>query len=323
MLFQKYFQKIFLHYPNPKLYLKGGAIISFKLLQDINYLYPIEDYDFVLEDERCCNDYFYYEFGKEFGIFLNGCRKKSQGKNTKLHIMRNRSLLNFELSVCSKDALELPMTSMKIYFTEENYMALFALINDIDYFDVDLLKYLTIEIPDHDENGMFNQEFHSNNTIMENIVINTTNDKKYQHCLYYLIQNPTNIARLKYKNIAKSREIKKLYEFSKFDLSWLLNEDLILDLVDRLIVNITNYINDIYENYKDTLDDDYIEMFQKMDSLFENINMYRWIHSFDLSDPLLDIFQFGDKLKFNDINNKILSKSPTWLIINKIKKLKI
>jgi len=319
MLFQKYFQKIFLHYPNPKLYLRGGAVISFKLLQDLNYFYPIEDFDFVLEDERCCNDYFYYEFGKEFGIFLNGSRKKSQGKNTKLHIMRNRSLLNFELSVCSKDTLELPMTSMKIYFTQENYISLFALINDIDYFDADLLKCIVIEIPDHDENGMFSLSFEIGDTIMENIIINTTNNKIHQQCLYYLIQNPTNIARLKYKNIPKSREIKKLYELYQ---NWLLNEDLILDLVERLIVNITNYINDIYENYKDILDDSYIEMFQKMDSLFENINIYRWIHSFDLLDPLLDIFQFGDKLKLNNTNSKILSKSPTWLTINKIKKLK-
>jgi len=319
MLFQKYFQKIFLHYPNPKLYLRGGAVISFKLLQDLNYFYPIEDFDFVLEDERCCNDYFYYEFGKEFGIFLNGSRKKSQGKNTKLHIMRNRNLLNFELSVCIKDTLELPMTSMKIYFTEENYMSLFALINDIDHFDIDLLKYLIIEIPDRDENGMFNLSFESNDTIMENILINTTNNKKYQQSLYYLIQNPTNIARLKYKNIPKSREIKKLY---KLFPTWLLNEDLILSLVEQLIINIMNYISDIYENYKDTLDDDYMEMFQKMDSLFENINIYRWIHSFDLSDPLLDIFQFGSRLKLYNTDRKILSRSPTWLIINGIKKLK-
>ena len=165
---------------------------------------------------------------------------------------------------------------------------------------------------------MFNQSFEIGDTIMQNIVINTTNDKIYQNCLYHLIQNPTNITRLKYKNILKSREIKKLYELHQ---DWLLNEDLILSLVDKLIVNITDYVNHIYKNHKDTLND--IEMFQKMDLLFENINIYRWIHSFDLSDPLLDIFQFEYNFKLHNPDNKILSKSPTWLIVNKIHKLKI
>jgi hypothetical protein len=59
-----------------------------------------------------------------------------------------------------------------------------------------------------------------------------------------------------------------------------------------------------------------------MDLLFENINIYRWIHSFDLLDPLLDIFEFGSQLKLNNLDNKILSKSPTLLIVNKIYKLK-
>lgn len=425
MSFLKYFEKIFRYYPNPKLYLKGGSVISIKLLQDINYLSDIKDFDFVLEDERCCNDYFYYEFGKEFGIFLNGYRKPSQGKNTQLHVMRYRKSSKYELSVCIKDTLELPMTSMRIYFDESNYISLFNFLENIDY---NILKEINIVIPDHDENGMFNEKFQFNNTIIENIILNTINNNNYQQCLYHLIKNPTNISRLKYKNIPKSQYIKKLYQsLNQLSPTWLLNEDLILDLVEKLIVNITLYVNDIYEYYKDNINilteqiinkddllniyecihdlvsigcnsydvidflngknDDqiireslhnmklnnkkidkiidkckkynvnldmmnpnifilknkikvnrdllrtditilYIEMFQKLDYLFEDININRWKDNFNLSDPLLDIFQFSHKLKMKlydapiIINGKILSKSASWSIVNKIKTLK-
>jgi len=56
-----------------------------------------------------------------------------------------------------------------------------------------------------------------------------------------------------------------------------------------------------------TLTDIYIEMFQKIDNIFENININRW------RDPLIEIFQFSEKftLKLNHsniiINGKILS----------------
>ena len=376
MSFLKYFEKIFQYYPNPKLYLKGGAVISIKLLQDINYLSEIKDFDFVLEDERCCNDYFYYEFGEEFGIFLNGCCKPSQGKNTQLHVMRYRKPSKYELSVCIKDTLELPMTSMRIYFDESNYISLFNFLENIDY---NISKEINIVIPDHDKNGMFAIKFQFNNTIMENIILNTTNNNNYQQCLYYLIKNPTNISRLKYKNIPKSNNIKKLYQsLNQLVPTWLLNEDLILNLIERLILNITLYVNDIYEYYKDSInilieqiikEDDllniyeckkfmidkvqfdsnpyvlknkikndrdllrtdltiiYIQMFQKLDCLFEDININRWKDSFDLLDPLLDIFKFSYELQLKLSNNpiitngKILSKSVSWFIVNKIKVL--
>ena len=433
MNFLKYFEKIFYYYPNPILYLKGGSVLSIKVLQDTNHLNLIKDFDFVLEDERCCNEYFYYEFGKEFDIYLNGCRKSSQGKNTQLHVMRHHSSTKYELSVCTKDPLELPMTSMKVLITEENYISLFTLLENInDKIDYNLLNNINIIIPEHNENGMFDESFIPNDTIISNIIIKTTKDSHSQQCLYYLIKNPTNIARLKFKNIPKSNDIKKLYQIPP---NWLLNECLILNLVEELIVNITLYINNIYnyyekyinnlteqiitddnlymtyectydllgiggnpsevidflngkndnpiireaprirklknkelmipivekigikcEKYNVKFDNDmfninpcilkqeiknnrdllrtdltnlYIEMFQKIDRLFENININRWKDSLNSSDPLLDIFQFCHqlKLKLNDapiiINGTILSKSVTWLIVNKIQNLKI
>jgi len=365
MNFLKYLQKIFQHYPNPVLYLKGGAVLGIKVLQDTNHLITIKDFDFVLEDDRCCNDYFYYEFGKEFGISLNGCQKRSQGKKTKLHVMRHYYKKGYELLVCNKDDFELPMTSMKIYITEKNCVSFFNLLNKLKnetYQNInfkELLKF-KVTIPNHIEGGMFNQLFEPNNTVISNIIINTTENKHYQQCLYYLISNPTNITRLKFKNIPKSEYIKQLYQSRSTYPNWLLDENLILNLVEKLIVNITLYFDNIYDCYKkeiitltehiivfdklvkecDSLDikinrdlirsdltDIYIEMFLKMDGLFENVNINRWINSFDLSDPLLDIFKFSYelKLKLNDTNiitnGKILSKSPTWLIINKIQKL--
>jgi len=432
MLFIKYFEKIFKYYPNPNLYLRGGSVFNIKVFQDTNCLIKIKDFDFVLEDERCCNEHFYHDFSKEFGVFLNGCNKKSQEKNTKLHIMRHCDSLKYELSVCIKDPLELPMTYVKILITEQNYISLLTSLDNIDYkFDTNSLKTLDIIINNHNEHGMFQEEFISDNTIISNIVLNTTNDKCYQQFLYYLIKNPTNIARLKYKNIPKSKTVKNLY---KSPPSWLLNEDLMMSLVENLIVNISSYINDIFDCYKDEIidltkkiinDDNemiineciydlvgiggnpfevidflngkndneiireapciknlkdkksminkieklsikcqkyniafnpdmiflnpavlkehlrinrdllrtnltniYVEMFQTMDKLFENININRWIHSFDKSDPLIQIFEFSNELilKLNDIpiimNGKILSQSSSWLIINKIKTLK-
>jgi len=423
MIFLNYFQKIFLHYPNPILYLKGGAVLNIKVFQDTNYLSEIKDFDFVLEDERFCNEYFYSEFSEEFDIFLNGCRKPSQGKNTQLHVMRHHSSTKYELSVCVKDCLELPMTSMKILVTKENYV---SLLNSLEN-DHSLLIKLDIIIPNHNDHGMFAISFNSDDSIISNIIINTTINTVEQQCLYYLIKNPTNIARLKFKNIPKSQNIRKLYR-----PTWLLNESLILNLVEKLIVNITLYVNDIYERYEDDInilteqiikDDDqmmiyectydllgigsdpsdvidylygknddpiirnspriiklqnkelmidivkkieikcqkydvkfnldmlnsnpcilknktqinrdllrtdltniYIEMFQKIDHIFENLNMNRWKGSFDLSDPLVDIFKFCYKLKLkiNEgpivINSKILSTRVSWLIVNKIQK---
>jgi len=430
MLFLNYFEKIFKHYPNPKLYLRGGAVFAIKVYQDTNSLIQIKDFDFVLEDERCCNDYFYHEFSKEFGIYLNGFNKKSQGKNTKLHIMRHRNSMNYELSVCHKDCTELPMTSMKIFITEQNYTTLLTSLDNIEYkFNNNMLKNFNIIIPEHNKDGMFNEEFHSDDKIISNIILNTTNNKLYQQFLYYMIKNPTNICRLKYKNVPKSIMVKNLYKSTP---SWLLNEELMLNLVDQLISTLTSYINNIYDSYKEQIkilnkkivdyndqiiiyecindligiggdplealdflnggnnnehikeapyikkfknknalinrinnlisnckkydinfnqdmlnlnisdinkqmiiDRDlirtnlstiFVEMFEKIDLIFDNININRWVNTFEESDPLISIFQFDElPLKLNNtniiINEKDLSKSVTWLAIKKIQKL--
>lgn len=325
----QFFQKLFIHYPNPNLYLRGGAVISLKLLQD-DYKFPIKDFDFVLEDERCCNDYFYYEFGKEFGIFLNGSPKPSQGKNTKLHVLRNRKL-KYELSVCVKDSLELPMTSMKILITENNCIPFFDLIENIN--ESTFLKQLNIIIPNH-INGMFVgagspslTDQLSINTSIDAIICNTTSDTICQQFIYYMVKNPTNIARLKFKNRPKSEQIKKLHQYT-----WLVTDDM-LNLINLFIVNLTIYIDNIYNEYKNDIDLTkqiltknlytnltaiYIEMFQKIDKLFENVNINRWKETFNQSDPLLSIFQFSSQLNLN-IKSKILSESVSWLIVKKIK----
>lgn len=334
----QFFQKLFIHYPNPHLYLRGGSVISLKLLQD-NYKFPIKDFDFVLEDERCCNDYFYYEFGKEFGIYLNGSPKPSQGKNTKLHVLRNRKL-KYELSVCVKDSLELPMTSMKILITEDNYIPLFDLMENIKE-STPFIKQLNIIIPNH-VNGMFvcavspslgavipslTGELQSINTSIDAIICNTSNDIIHQQFIYYMIKNPTNIARLKFKNSPKSEQIKKLHQYT-----WLVTDDMV-NLINLFIVNLTIYIDNIYNEYKNDIDLTnqilnnnlyttnltliYIEMFQKIDKLFENVNITRWKDTFSQSDPLLTIFQFSSQLNLK-IKSKILSESVSWLIVKKM-----
>lgn len=61
---KSYVGKIFETYPGSVIYIKGGATIEFLLSKDFNIFQTnlFNDFDFVLENEQCCTDYFYITF---------------------------------------------------------------------------------------------------------------------------------------------------------------------------------------------------------------------------------------------------------------------
>lgn len=282
-----FFKKMYENYPGVQIYLKGGSVIGLLLLQNsINSLelQLIRDFDFILEDVRCCTDLFYYEFGAEFNIVLNGKKsengKKNQGGNTPLHVMRSIHPIRlpdtndylFEMAICAKDiGLELPMTSMKLPITPDNYIGFFSLIekihiNSIDQSNLDFLNCIHFDIPKCDINGMFDVD-HIDCKLsdsIKNIVNKITSDKNCQQCLYYLTINPTNLSRLEWKNIPKSNKIKLFY--GKSVLPWLLNNDLILDLTDKFIYELALVVNTIYLIYKSDIDN----MIEEINNLENN-----------------------------------------------------
>lgn len=110
-----------------------------------------------------------------------------------------------ELSVCAEDInLEIPMTSMKLYVTADNYIAFFDLIrkicnNTVTKPDLDILSTTNFNTPNYDQNGMFIPNFVSlddMSSIIKNAIIKISSDNNCANCLYLLIKNPTNLSRL-------------------------------------------------------------------------------------------------------------------------------
>jgi hypothetical protein len=272
--------KILTFYPHANLFLKGGSVIGLLLLKQIYYgkifdnayddfmqMNLIKDYDFMLECSDCCEHNFYYEFGKEYGITLNGYLGNNTKivKNKLLNVMRSPDGDLFEMAVYGKSfCIELPMTTMKIKITKDNYEYLFELIRKmyttiILEKDLCILKYFDIDISKC-ENGMFdvvNLDTLNLPIPIINIIDKITNNINHKQCLCYLIKNPTNLSRLKWKNIPKSDKIKHFYN-SHFNnevmANWLLDNDIILRLVDEFIEHLGLTINDIYLKYKNEID---------------------------------------------------------------------
>jgi hypothetical protein len=274
----KFFVKKILDvYPGADIYLKGGAVIGIYLLKtiytkDFDNLYPtfkelelINDFDFEIISEKLRNDYFYYEFGKEHGIVLNGKNKNMKHIASTLRIMRSINSNLFEMNILEKEEYpELPITNMKIFLSSDNYDKFFTLFENIYYDTLDkshleFLNDVNIYIPECDINGMFDIKFDADIILSDtliNIIYNTTLDKNSQICLYYLIKNPTNLSRLRWKNISKSNKIKNFLcnnDDNKIPL-FLLNDELILNLVDHFISNLSYITNEIYMIYAMEID---------------------------------------------------------------------
>jgi hypothetical protein len=278
----QYIYKILNNYPQSSLYLKGGSVVGILLLKlideydifetsynEFNKMDLIKDYDFVLEWEECCSYDFYFEFGKEFGITLNGYMGNNPKivKNRLLNVMRSPLTDLFEMSVCIKDeCYELPLTSMKLYITKYNIENIFKLIekintNQLCKDDLQFLKNINIDIHDCID-GMFNistLNTYNLSPILINIINNISPNIIHKQCLYNLIQNPTNLSRLKWKNVNKSNLIKQFYtshiKIPSLSLpSWLLNEELILSLTSTLIKFLSQTTNNIYLKYKTPID---------------------------------------------------------------------
>ncbi len=274
-----FIQNIFLQYPRANVFLTGGSVIGLLLLKkiynakkfntsykDFEKMNLIKDYDFVLECEECCTQSFYYEFGKKFDITLNGYTGTNIRivKKKLLNVMRSSNNNLFEMAVCVKNScFELPLTSMKIVITNDNITYLFGLIekiynNTLCQNDLCLLQNVNIDIPICNDGLYYIDKLDSCNlsSTIINVIDNITTNNNQKQCLYYLVKNPTNLSRLKWKNIPKSNEIKQFYKshFNSILPQWLINDN-IVKLVDKLIKYLGILTNNIYFNHKINIDE--------------------------------------------------------------------
>jgi hypothetical protein len=357
---KRFIANIFANYPNSELYLKGGSVIGFLLLKEIynhhgkfDAIYEnfkqmnlIKDYDFVLEEEECCSDYFYYEFGRECNISLNGTHKY-QGKRTFLHVMRSIDILKsdelFEMSVCVKDTnIELPLTTMKIKITKDNFIDIFELIEKntsgtIVRDDLKILEQINVDIPKHDNNGMFeceqNIDYLGLSNIISNVINGISDNNNHRQCLCYLVKNPTDLSRLRVKNIPKSDKIKNFYrQYFQEIPTWLLNNDVILNIVDKFINIIGDIVNDIYSKYNIDID----TIISNIDKLENMMNIYDCDYDLagiggdpkDVIDFLNNNFCGSSTIKNSPRIAKLLSKkklnnNDIKNMINEIEKIRI
>jgi hypothetical protein len=394
------FSKVFLTYPSANLYLTGGTVIGLCVLKDLyvnceNFdsvykefrnLQLINDFDFVLEYKECCTYDFYYNFGAEYNIFLNGSKpinnKKNQGNKTPLHVMRhtgNKTL--FELTVCSTPLLlELPMTNMKLYLTKDNFINLLSFLqgyheNTLTNFE--FLNELDINVEDCDADGLFvaNDITLPFSSQIKTIINNITRNNTHLQCLQYLVQNPTNLSRLQWKNIPKANCILSLYLQYSLDIPlWLPNTELLTFLTIQFLsqlkttihntyilyeselIHLTNKINKYdklfteyntqlsnsadkktcaqlkqnaklkRDGYREKITNLYVNMFIKLNSNFEGMNMIRWKDHIEIYEKnnvdciLTYLFDFKIPLKLLDGGNvvttsKDLFNNDIWLIL--------
>lgn len=361
---ESYIGRIFITYPDSVIYLKGGAVIGFLLLREhrgnFDGIYNLfNDFDFTLENQNCCNHYFYNEFGEQNKIFLNGRRYKNRKDwRRKIHlcIMRSNVSNSFELLVCGKDAtLEIPLTSMKLYITQNNYKKLFVLIRkviakNLNENDLGSLNEMNFYIPKCNENGMFvtNVLSYEISVTIKDILFNISPDIDSVNFLYYLIKNPTNLSRLHFKNIPKSDYIKSL----GYKYDWLINNDLCFKLIDNLIYQLGQAVNDVYQSYKQSinvfineinnanewedkiyveeqLEETYIELSEELDKIFDGINIIRWKNHINLYlklpttsaiDCITDIFNFYSEILV--VKSETLVENPIWALVIELIRLK-
>lgn len=183
---------------------------------------------------------------------------------------------------------------------------------------------------------------------MKNILVKVSLNDNYMQCLYHLIKNPTNLSRLEWKNIPKSSNAMMLYGENK--PCWLMNVDLYLQLSHDLMKELSLIVNNIYQSYntlpiikeinklnyhtaksdirnnkmllQDQLTLIYIELFNELNDLFDDINIIRWKNHIDLYRKLptsyainciTNIFSFYVDILV--VKNKLLSENPIWLLI--------
>jgi hypothetical protein len=281
---------------NSKIYIKGGAILGLQCLklsiehcnnnnfeQHFNNFkqklgFVIKDWDFVLVCPDCNTKDFYtsnIDFNKE-GETIIVMRYKTQS---------NRILINsealFEMAIRNVydplSELEMPLSSMKVSITLDNYDMLFTLMErlylhkqynlpiDFDYL-VNTLKNVDIIIDDHDENGLFNVNYNNyhdanlSNEMLQCIKSVSNNNLNIEQFLISQIKEPDRLFfRLFEKNIPKSIKIKEY--FNNNNIGWLPNTKFIDEIVNKFISILKDNVNNIYQKH-----------YQNMKSEYDNIS---------------------------------------------------
>lgn len=276
-----------------EVYLKGGTVLGLKILKMIYELYSednfekyfnelleldlIRDWDFVcytgipIEDnfreklDKMANKYSLVPRAKTFILY-----------QTKYPIKLNDQAL-FEISVMEKEIfsnLELPLTTMKMKVTKYNlkYIFMFAKsfysykVNNIPI-DIDIIRHMIKGInfyiyPNKDGLFIINKQNYNLGSLKGNIIkfIKDFSKKNInlEQFLITQIQEPNRLFyRLLEKNIPKVDKIINFFQNHSIQykkLSWLLNIQNIINIVDKFIEKLRDKIFDIYNSAADSID---------------------------------------------------------------------
>jgi len=276
-----------------EVYLKGGTVLGLKILKMIYEIYSednferyfnelleldlIRDWDFVcytgipIEEnfreklDKMANKYSLVPRAKTFILY-----------QTKYPIKLNDQAL-FEISVMEKEIfsnLELPLTTMKMKVTKYNlkYIFMFAKsfysykVNNIPI-DIDIIKHMIKGInfyiyPNKDGLFIINKQNYNLGSLKGNIIkfIKDFSKKNInlEQFLITQIQEPNRLFyRLLEKNIPKVDKIINFFQNHSIQykkLSWLLNIQNIINIVDKFIEKLRDKIVDIYNSAADSID---------------------------------------------------------------------
>jgi len=276
-----------------EVYLKGGTVLGLKILKMIYEIYSednferyfnelleldlIRDWDFVcytgvpIEEnfrerlDKMANKYSLVPRAKTFILY-----------QTKYPIKLNDQAL-FEISVMEKEIfsnLELPLTTMKMKVTKYNLKYIFMFtksfysykVNNIPI-DVDIIRHMIKGInfyiyPNKDGLFIINKQNYNLGSLKGNIIkfIKDFSKKNInlEQFLITQIQEPNRLFyRLLEKNIPKVDKIINFFQNHSIQykkLTWLLNIQNIINIVDKFIEKLRDKIFDIYNSAVDPID---------------------------------------------------------------------
>jgi len=244
-----FIQDIFNDFPDANIYLNGGSSLVLYILKtyDINFNL-INDFDLVWINPEYNDDYLF----NNKNISLNG---RSQKNKSSLNVLRSNNVNHtlFEMRILQCDInineLELPLTSVKMFITKENYNIFFDMAINLD---TSLLNNFEFYTHSCNKNGLFSVDNINYGNLSRHIIniIDMFDDLDDKQFLICMISNPNNLSRLIWKNINKSNKIK-----SFCDSELVLNDDHVICIYDKFIMLLKEKVNSIFSSYQKNICD--------------------------------------------------------------------
>lgn len=273
--------------------------LNLNLIRDWDLIFHLEK-----EDEKYAGKNSKGEYGNLIEILTSKKKFRAEGSNTciirhkeKNLIKQGESLLEATLYIKKKiteySKIEVPITSMIFEINNDNIYNFFKVITIfwvlektkkqdfaelkkfmLEYL-VKTLTYFNIEII-NSENGFVKIQSKDeidygkriSDKIFKSYIKNyNLNEKQFLLSIY---DNAMALVRMIYKNIPKSNKLEKYLYPIKPD--WILNQNIILNLLDEMKTKIFNHYEHLYlELYKDPSEENIINLFTNLDNFFSEM----------------------------------------------------